>query len=103
MKNSDAIVPDFHPKFFWEYKYEKIDWEEAYKMVIERIVERGEQKEVDELVRFYGYGRVIKALKEEIYFMPDFGIANAIKFFPELTREQMYCYINRKDKPYYWI
>jgi len=103
MKKSDNILPNFHPKFFWEYKFEKIDWEEAYKMVIDRIVERGQQNEVDELVRFYGYERVLNALKKEITFMTNIAINNALSYFPELSKEQMVAYINRKDKPYHWI
>ena len=103
MKALNTIAPNFHPKFFWEYKYEKIDWEEAYKMVIDRIIERGEQKEVDELVRFYGHEKVINALKQEITFMTNIAINNALTYFPELSKEQMVAYMNRKDKPYHWI
>ena len=101
--SENKAVPNLHPKFFWEYRFDDMDWEEAYMMVIDRIIERGEQKEVDEIVRFYGYERVIKALKQEITFMTNIAINNALSYFPELTKEQMVCYINRKDKPYHWI
>ena len=94
--------PDLHPKFFWDFRYDEIEWE-AYKMVIARIIERGGQEEIDELVRFYSHDRVITAIRDEIYFLPNYAIDKALKFFPELKKEEMYCYLNRKDKPYHWI
>ena len=72
-------------------------------MVIARIVERGGQDQIDEIVRFYGREKVIKAVRDEISFLPNYAIEDALKFFPELKKEEMYCYLNRKDKPYQWI
>lgn len=72
-------------------------------MVIARIVERGGQDQIDETVRFYGREKVIISIRDEIFFLPNYAIENALKFFPELKKEEMYCYLNRKDKPYHWI
>lgn len=96
-------IPDIDPMFFWEFDLKTMDWDKAYKTVIGRIIERGDQEEVDELVRFYGNEKILNALRNEIYFLPDYAIDRAIDFFPELKKEQMYCYLNRKDKPYHWI
>ena len=103
MKTSTKPIPNLHPKFFWEFRFDEINWLEAYQMVIGRIVERGSQDEIDEIIRFYGHEKVIKAIRDEIYFLPDYAIEDALKFFPELKKEEMYCYLNRKDKPYHWI
>lgn len=89
--------------FFWEFDIKAMDFDKAYKTIIGRIIERGGQEEVDELIRFYGREKVIKALKEDILFLPNYGIDNAIAFFPELKKEEMTCYRNRKDKPYHWL
>jgi hypothetical protein len=96
-------IPNLDPKFFWEFIFDKINWERSYKMVIARIIERGSQDEIDEIIRFYGREKVITAVRDEIYFLPNYAIEDALKFFPELTKEEMYCYLNRKDKPYHWI
>lgn len=103
MKESAKNIPDLHPKFFWDFRFDEIDWQGGYKMVIARIIERGGQNQIDEIVRFYGYDKVITAVRDEIYFLPNYGIEEALKFFPELKKEEMYCYLNRKDKPYQWI
>ncbi|ALU28152.1 DUF6922 domain-containing protein [Myroides odoratimimus] len=105
MKKTENSIqkPNLHPKFFWDTDVDKLDWQRAYLAVIARIVERGGQNEIDEIVRFYGYEKVIKAIRDEIYFLPNYAIEDALKFFPELKKEEMYCYLNRKDKPYHWI
>ncbi|WP_341837355.1 hypothetical protein WJU16_05675 [Chitinophaga pollutisoli] len=99
----DIRKPTLHPKFFWDTDIEKLDWQKAYLTVIARIVERGGQDEIDEIIRFYGYKKVITAVRDKIHFLPDYAIEDALKFFPELKKEEMYCYLNRKDKPYHWI
>ena len=103
MKISAKEIPNLHPKFFWDTNVDELDWEKAYQSVIARIVERGGQKEIDEIVRFYGYEKVITAIRDEIYFLPNHAIDEALKLFPELKKEEMYCYLNRKDKPYHWV
>lgn len=80
-----------------------MDFEKAYKTIIVRIIEHRKQDEIDKIVHFYGHEKVIKTIRDEIYFLPNYAIDRALKFFPELNKEEMYCYINRKDKPYHWI
>ena len=89
--------------FFWDFDIDAMDFNKAYKTIIARIVERGGQDEIDEIVLFYGHGKVIKTIRDEIYFLPTNAIERALRFFPELQKEEMYCYLNRKDKPYHWI
>ncbi|GAE66761.1 hypothetical protein H3Z85_18005 [Chryseobacterium indologenes] len=105
MKNrvTNAMKPNLHAKFFWDTDINKVDWQKMYVAVITRIIERGGQREVDEIIRFYGREKVLKTLKDEIFFLPNYAIDDAIKFFPELKKEEMYCYLNRRNKPYYWI
>ncbi|MDR6457411.1 hypothetical protein J2786_000504 [Chryseobacterium vietnamense] len=99
----NSLKPNLHHKFFWDTNVDKLDWQKAYQAVIGRIMERGGEDEIDEIVRFYGYEKVIKAIRDEIYFLPNYAIDRALEFFPELKKEEMYCYLNRKDKPYHWI
>lgn len=96
-------VLNLEPVLFWDFDIDAMDFEKAYKIIIARIVERGGQQEIDEIVRFYGYKKVVTAIRDEIYFLPNYAIDRVSKFFPELKKEEMYCYLNRKDKPYHWI
>jgi hypothetical protein len=81
-------VPNLDRVFFWDFDIDAMDFKKAYKTIIARIIERGGQYEMDEIVRFYGHEKVIKAIRDEIYFLPNYAIERAI---------------NRKDKPYHWI
>ena len=103
MKPLTKHTPNLHPKFFWDFKFDSIDWDGGYKMVIARIVERGGQDQINEIILFYGREKVIRTIRDEISFLPNYAIEDAIIFFPELKKEEMYCYLNRKDKPYHWI
>lgn len=96
-------APNLNRVFFWDFDIDAMDFEKAYKSIIARIVERGGQEEIDEIVRFYGDEKVITAIRDEIYFLPNYAIERALKFFPQLKKEEMFCYLNRKDKPYHWI
>lgn len=99
----NSRVPNMDRVFFWDFDIDAIAFEKAYKTIIAGIIERGGQDEIDEIVRFYGHEKVIRTIRDEIYFLPNYAIDRALKFFPELKKEEMYCYLNRKDKPYHWI
>ncbi|MCY1660557.1 DUF6922 domain-containing protein [Chryseobacterium sp. SL1] len=103
LKREHTDIPNLDHVFFWDFDIDSMDFNKAYKTIIARIVERGGQQEIDEIIRFYGYDKIVTAIRDEIYFLPDYAIDKALKFFPELKKEEMYCYLNRKDKPYHWI
>ncbi len=43
---------------FWDTDFNKIDWEKHRKAIIKRIFERGNRKEIDEIINFYGFEKV---------------------------------------------
>jgi plasmid maintenance system antidote protein VapI len=47
---------------FWDTDINKIDWSKQYKAIIQRIFERGNEAEKDEVIRFYGQKKVKMAL-----------------------------------------
>ncbi|MDW9380150.1 DUF6922 domain-containing protein [Chryseobacterium sp. JV558] len=97
------VVPKIHPKFFWDTNFRKLDWEKAYIPIISRIIERGGQNEIDQIIEYYGREKVVNTIRGEIHFLPNYAISRAVEFFPEMKKEEMYCYLNRKDKTYHWI
>ena len=59
-KLAGLVHPDFQkfrPVIFWDADIEKIDWEKNKPSVIRRIFERGNEEEINEIVRFYGKKR----------------------------------------------
>jgi antitoxin HigA-1 len=51
------------PILFWDTKIESIDWEKQKRAVIQRVFERGNEKEKEEIIRFYGKESVNSLLK----------------------------------------
>lgn len=49
---------------FWDTDINKIDWSKQYKAVIQRIFERGNETERNEVIRFYGQEKIKKALSQ---------------------------------------
>jgi hypothetical protein len=51
---------------FWDADFSKIDWQRYYKHVIQRVFERGDEAERQEIRRFYGLEKVNEVLKDKI-------------------------------------
>lgn len=49
---------------FWDTDINKIDWKRQYRAVIQRVFERGNEYEKDEITRFYGVEKIKLALQE---------------------------------------
>ena len=102
MMETFSHKPKLDKKFFWDFDYNKMDWQASYKTVIARIIERGGEQEWIELVKFYGIDMVIEVLKKEITFLPDYAIAEASNYFG-IDKEEMLSYSSKQSKPNHWI
>lgn len=88
---------------FWDSDLEKIDFVKHKRFVIERIMERGNRKEIEEIVRFYGKEEVENVIvKAHTLFYP--AIENAEEFLG-IAKESIQCYKDSIGKqhhsPYY--
>ena len=43
---------------FWDTDFDKINWQKHCDFIIRRTFERGSKQEKDEIIRFYGQGRI---------------------------------------------
>ena len=58
---------------FWDTDFDKIDWNKNRKALIKRIFERGNDKEIREIISFYGIETIKKELKNvDSTFLPSF-------------------------------
>lgn len=60
-------TPDLHilsKALFWDTDIQQIDWERQYRAVIERVFERGNGNEINEIIRFYGTKKVKQTLRD---------------------------------------
>ena len=64
---SKQISPDlkmFRTVVFWDTEISKINWQKQYKSVIRRVFERGNSKEQNEIIKFYGKEKVDAVLND---------------------------------------
>lgn len=59
----ECIKPNINPAFLWEYDLATFNWEKSYKIVIERILERGNFLEWKEMVKFYTKDQILETIK----------------------------------------
>lgn len=48
---------------FWDTSFNTIDWQKNKRAIIQRVLERGNAKEIKEIIAFYGRTTVIKIVK----------------------------------------
>jgi hypothetical protein len=75
---------------FWDVLYDEMEWRESNLYVIGRVLERGNDEEYAEMIRFYGKDRVVRALKTEIAHLPPYIIPRVCCYFG-LKRRELRC------------
>ncbi|WP_127127882.1 DUF6922 domain-containing protein [Pseudoflavitalea rhizosphaerae] len=99
---SKVAKPNLDKRLFWDWKYEDIDWQATYLSVIARVIERGTDEEIEELIRFYGKPRIVHALLCEIVYLPDYAIDKVVLYF-DIEQGDMLCFKRKKLRKGYWI
>ena len=94
--------PNFDRRLFWDARYEAIDWQECALSVIERVLERGDNSEYEELIRYYGRERIIHVLTKEYCYIPKYMMEHVAGYFG-LNQEDFTIYQRRLLKKSTWI
>jgi addiction module HigA family antidote len=48
---------------FWDTTFDKIDWNKNKRAIIKRVLERGNDKEINEIISFYGKATIVTIAK----------------------------------------
>ena len=54
--------PNIQSALLWEYDLETFNYDKSYKIVIERVLERGSISEWREVLNYYGVGKIIETV-----------------------------------------
>lgn len=65
-ENRKPNLKVFRKALFWDTDIDKINWQKQYKAVIQRVYERGNKEEQEEIARFYGETKIEHALADPI-------------------------------------
>lgn len=81
-----SLSESYHPELskfrsvvFWDTDMNGIDWEDNKLAVINRVFERGNEQEIQEIIRFYGKETVLKCLEKRAATSKIIA-ANALKY-----------------------
>ena len=55
--------PNISDALLWEYDLNTFHWDKSYKIVIERVLERGNLNEWREILRVYGREKILETIK----------------------------------------
>lgn len=97
-----SLKPDLPKRLFWEFDYDKLDWQRSYRTIIERVIEWGKPEEWETMIRFYGRDRIIKALKDDIPYVTDQGVEAVCTYF-QLSKTELKCYTKKQLQQEHWI
>jgi addiction module HigA family antidote len=67
-KQHETLHPDLsklRPVLFWDTSIDKIDWQQQKRAIIQRVFERGNEREKKEITRFYGKETIDHTLKNK--------------------------------------
>jgi hypothetical protein len=87
---------------FWDFEFDKIDWRRSRLTIIERVLNKGDQSDWEEIIRFYGRDNLIHALKEEINYLTDMTVEAVCEYF-QLSNNELKCYTKKQLNQGHWI
>jgi addiction module HigA family antidote len=67
LNNKHPNISKLRRVLFWDTNIEKIDWEKQKAAVINRVFERGDEEEKNEITRFYGKDTIKELLKTHVF------------------------------------
>ncbi len=85
---------------FWEYDFEKIDWQQMRNLVVQRVIERGRMDDFYAMLNLYGPEGVKQAIKQ-LPFLNEKDLSFVCNIF-EIQKEQLKCYTNKPLKNQHW-
>jgi len=94
---ADKPKPVFDRRIFWDVNFDRLDVDDRWRFVIERVFERGDVEDIRQCRRYYGDERVTEVLLNA-KFLPlhRTHLASAVIARP---LESFRCYMLRQSNP----
>jgi hypothetical protein len=94
--------PNLPRVLFWDLDFDKIDWRRSNLTIIERVLDKGNKSDWNEIIQFYGRDKIIYALKEEITYLTDMTVIAVCEYF-QLSKQELKCYTKKQLNQQHWI
>lgn len=95
--HKDAKIRD---SLFWEYEFDKINWQEMKVVIVHRVIERGRMDDFYAIINLYGIEGVKETIKE-IPYLNSKDMAFVSSVF-EIKKEELKCYSKKPLKNQHW-
>ncbi len=56
------VKPEIRTSLLWEYDLDTFNWVRSYKIVIERVIQRGDLKDWQEMYHFYSHEKILETV-----------------------------------------
>ncbi|MBN8823999.1 MULTISPECIES: hypothetical protein [unclassified Spirosoma] len=93
--------PNLSHQLFWDVDYGSIEWQEKYRFVIERVLERGTFSDWLEIKRYYGLEK-IKNTVLQARWLDNTTLSFCSNYF-HTPKEQFRCYMLKSSNPAPWV
>lgn len=94
MSKQPLNIKDLSPNLFWDVKRETLDAEKNKRLIIERVIQRGNRNDLDIIISFYGKAEIREIMKSAMGLNPR-DMAFVHVFF-DLPLSEMRCYTQRQ-------
>ena len=85
------LISNLSPHLFWDVDFAKLDADKHYRLIIERIIERGTFNQFRQVEKYYGKEKLIDVIKN-INTMNEKDM-NFVSSYFNIPFELMKCYI----------
>ena len=85
---------------FWEYDFDKIDWQQMKGLIVQRVIERGRMDDFYAILNLYGMEGVKEAIKQIPYLNPK--DMTFVCYVFEIKKEDLKCFTKKQLKNQHW-
>lgn len=102
LSKSIANPPSLPAWLFWDTNIAQLNWNHAWVSVIVRVLEKGNDKHFEEIVKYYGRSKILDAVQNKIKFLPEYAIDFVCQYF-SLDKQDLACYNHKNRRPGHWL
>jgi hypothetical protein len=99
MSSSSITINDFSPHIFWDVDRGKLDMEQHKKLIVERVIQRGSRKDLNQLLAYYGKEEVAEIIKQAAWL--DEKDSTFVHVFFDIPYHEMKCCIKKPFSRHY--
>jgi len=94
------LIENLNKAYFWDTDFEKLDEEKSKRLIIERVLNYGNLREIQLIKSFYGMEEVKSVLCKLNYIDPK--TLNFVSLFFRIPKTKFKCYIKKQPISQHW-